>query len=84
MSKGKRMERGEKGELIRDSMKNLEYLKDNYERLKKDYDKKWVVIDKGGIVNSSSSYDEILKTKAANKKTALFEFIDSEQIAMFF
>ena len=74
----------EKGELLQASTKNLEWLKDNYDQLKKDYDKQWVVIENREIISNCSTYDEVIKTNLKGKKTALVEFIDSEQIAMFF
>ncbi len=74
----------EKAELLQVSVKNLKWLRDNYEEIQKKYDKQWVVIDNNQVVANCSTYDKILKTKRAEKKTALVEFIDSEQIAMFF
>lgn len=74
----------EKSAVLQASMQNLEWFRDNYEQLKKDYDKQWVVIEGQGVVSCSSTYDEIMKAGAKNKKAALVEFIDSEQIAMFF
>lgn len=76
----------EKGEVLRLSRENLEWYRDNYDALKKEYDKQWVVIQNKGIVANSSTYDEIIRTLRDEhvKKTALIEFIDSEQIAMFF
>ena len=74
----------EKNTVLRASMQNLEWFRDNYEQLKKDYDKQWVVIEGQGVVTSSSTYDEIMKTGAKNKKSALVEYVDSEQLAMFF
>ena len=51
--------------------------------LGKEYDKKWVIVDNQSIVGCSSTYDQISKS-LKNRKTALLEFVDSEQIAMFF
>lgn len=73
-----------KEELLHASMQNLEWLQDNYDQLKKNYDKQWVVIENRKIVSNCSTYDEIMKTNVTKKPTALIEFIDSEQIAMFF
>jgi len=82
----KENERMEKGELLRLSRENLEWFRDNYNSLKKDYDKQWVVVQNKGIVANCSSYDEIVRTlrEEPSKKSALVEFIDSEQIAVFF
>ena len=73
----------EKTELLQVSVKNLEWFRDNYDEIQKKYDKQWVVIDNNRVIANCSTYDEILKTKLAEKKTALVELIDSEQIAMF-
>jgi hypothetical protein len=74
----------EKGELLQASVKNLEWFRDNYEEIQKKYDKQWVVIENKRIIASCSTYDGIMKMKMTEKKTALVEFIDSEQMAMFF
>ena len=74
----------EKAELLQVSVKNLKWFRDNYDEIQKKYDKQWVVIDNNRVVANCSTYDKILKTKLNEKKTALFEFIDSEQIEMFF
>jgi Family of unknown function (DUF5678) len=74
----------EKSAILQASMKNLEWFRDNYEKLKKDHDKQWVIIEGQGVVTSSSTYDEIMKADAKNKKSALVEYVDSEQLAMFF
>ena len=74
----------EKAELLQVSVKNLKWFRDNYYEIQKKYDKQWVVIDNTRVVANCSTYDEILNRKLAEKKTALVEFIDSEQIAMFF
>jgi thymidylate kinase len=74
----------EKAQLLQISFKNLEWLRSNYNKIQKKYGKQWVVIDNKRVVANCSTYDEILKTKLAKKKTVLVEFIDSEQIALFF
>jgi hypothetical protein len=73
----------EKAELLEKSRQNLEWFRDNFNQLQKEYDKQWVIIDNQGIVTSSSTYDQISKN-LKDRKTALLEFVDSEQIAMFF
>jgi thymidylate kinase len=84
MSKAEEGTEMEKAELVQVSVKNLKWFRDNYDEIQKKYDKQWVVIDNKRVVANCSTYDEILKAKLAEKKTALVEFIDSEQIAMFF
>lgn len=76
----------EKAELLKNSRENLEWFRDNYDDLKKDFDKQWVIVQNKAVIGSCSTYDEVLsKVKSdRSKKTAMVEFIDSEQIAMFF
>lgn len=75
----------EKGELLRLSRENLEWFKDNYKCLKRKYDKQWIVIQKKEVVASDSTYDRIVDyLKKEDKKSAIVEFVDSNQIAMFF
>ena len=84
ISKAEKGTEMKKAELLQVSVKNLEWFRDNHDEIQKKYDKQWVVIDNNRVVANCSTYDEILKTKLTEKKTALVEFIDSEQIAMFF
>jgi hypothetical protein len=79
-------ERMEKIEVLRHSRENLEWFRDNYADLEKDFDKQWVVVQDKSVIANCSTYDEVLRKirGGRSKKTALVEFIDSEQIAMFF
>ena len=72
-------------ELLKLSRGNLEWLKENYNQIKKKHDNEWVVIQRKEIVATGSTYDQITKhiTKE-DKKSAIIEFIDSNQLAMFF
>lgn len=75
----------ENKELFELSRRNTEWLKENYEKLKRDYNKSWIVIQNRKVVNSASSFDEILKTiKKHDANKILVEYIQSEPVAMFF
>ena len=75
----------EKGEFLRASRENLEWFNKNYGKLKRKYDNQWVVIQKKEVVANSSTYDQIVDTlNKEDKKTAIIEFVDSKQLAMFF
>ena len=75
----------ERKELFEISRKNAEWLKDNYETLKKKYDNKWIVIHDRKVVTSASSFDEILNTvRKHDPSRILVEYIQSEPVAMFF
>ena len=63
---------------------NLKWLQKNYDKLKQTYNKQWVLIEKQNVTLNSSNYQEIIAAKVSKNKTALVEFIDSEQVAMFF
>jgi len=77
--------RREQNELLKLSRENLEWYKENYNKIRKKHDNKWVVIQRKEIVATGSTYDQIAKciTKE-DRKSAIIEFIDSNQLAMFF
>jgi len=67
------------------SLENLKWLRENYSRLKKQYDKKWVVIFKKRVVESGDTFEEILPaTKKYEPSSIAVEYIQSKEIAMFF
>ena len=75
----------EKSVLFEISRRNAEWLKENYDRLKKEYDKCWVVIQDSRVVKSASTFDEIMKTvRRHDPNKILVEYIQSEPVAMFF
>ena len=76
----------EKAVLLKNSRENLEWFRDNYDDLKKDFDKQWVIVQNKAVIGNCSTYDEVLRKVKGDhsKKTTMVEFIDSEQIAMFF
>jgi SET domain-containing protein len=72
-------------ELFNISSRNLEWLKENYESLKKEYDGLWVVIQDRKVVSSASTFDEIIKTvRRCDPNKILVEYMQSEPVAMFF
>lgn len=75
----------EQNDLLKLSRENLEWYKENYSKIKKKHDNKWVAIQRKEIVATGSTYDQIAKriTKE-DKKSAIIEFIDSNQLSMFF
>jgi len=75
----------ERAELFRNSKENIEWLEENYEDLRKKYDERWIVIENKTVVKSASTFDEILavvRNRDPNK--VLVEYMQSEQVAMFF
>jgi hypothetical protein len=72
-------------QLFKTSCDNLKWFEKNYDTLKKEYDNKWIVVENKKIVACDSKFDSIMKTmKKFDSKTALVEYVQSEQIAMFF
>ncbi|MGD0160798.1 MAG: DUF5678 domain-containing protein [Candidatus Bathyarchaeia archaeon] len=72
-------------EIFKLSRENAEWLKENYESLKKKYDNKWVIIQEKKVVHSSSMFDEVMKAaRKYDPKTVIVEFMQTQQIAMFF
>jgi hypothetical protein len=77
--------KNEKGDFLRLSRENLEWFTKNYGNLKRKYANQWVVIQRKEVVASSSTYDQIVVAlKKEDRKSAIIEFIDSKQLAMFF
>jgi hypothetical protein len=75
----------EKDEVFRLSKENLEWFRDNYKSIRRKYDNQWVAVREREVVASSSSYDQVIGSlKKEDMKSAIVEFVDSKQIAMFF
>lgn len=67
------------------SRQNIEWFKKNYNRLKRDYDKRWVMIQDRKVVTSASTFDEIMEiVRKHDSNKILVEYMQSEPIAMFF
>lgn len=74
----------EKYGFLQSSVSNLEWLRDNYEEIKKKYDKQWIVIDNSQVVAHCATYVELVNLKLPENKGVLIEFIDSKQIEKMF
>lgn len=75
----------EKVEAFRLSEENLKWLKENYDRLKREYNGKWVVIKDQRVYESRDTFDEILEiARKQDPNSILIEYLQKEQIAMFF
>lgn len=75
----------EKSKLFEISRRNAEWLKENYERLKREYDNRWVIIQDRKVVKTASTFDEILSSvRRHDPNKILVEYIQSEPVAMFF
>lgn len=75
----------EKAQILKASQENLEWFKDNYESLKKEYDNQWIIVQKREVVAKGSTFEQIKKClQKTDRKSALVEFVDSNNLAMFF
>lgn len=75
----------EKEQLFRISRENNQWLSENYDDLKKRYDKCWIVIQDRKVVKSASTFDEIMTAvRKHDPNMILVEYIQSEEVAMFF
>ena len=75
----------EKAQILKDSQENLEWFKDNYESLKKEYDNQWIIVQKREVVAKGSTFEQIKQCfQKMDRKSALVEFVDSNNFAMFF
>jgi hypothetical protein len=79
------MFRMEKEELFKVSRENLRWLKENYNSLKRQYDSKWVIIHNKKVIQSSSTFNDIMNAaKQYDPNSVIVEYIESKPIAMFF
>lgn len=75
----------EKEQLFKISRENDQWLSENYEDLKKTYDKRWIVIQNRKVVKSASTFDEIMEViKKYDPNKIKVEYVQSEEVAMFF
>jgi hypothetical protein len=72
-------------QLFRASCDNLRWFEENYDRLKRKYDGKWVLIQDRKVVASSRSFKNVITSlKECDRRDAIVEYIQSEQIELIF
>lgn len=73
-------------EVFKLSMANMEWLTENYERLKREFDGKWVAVSDARVVESAEDLPTLAKAIAKHKKreSIVVEYIRAEPIAVFF
>jgi hypothetical protein len=75
----------ERKELFKFSRQNAEWLQENYDNLKRDYNNSWVIIENRKVVKTASSFNEIMRAvKKSDPNKILVEYIQTEPVAMFF
>lgn len=71
--------------LFVDSIKNLQFLNDNYDRLVKEYNNKWIIIHKQKVIKSEDTSEEALSfARRYDPNSILMKYMQAEEIAMFF
>ena len=72
-------------EMFRVSNENLHWFSKNYTAIKKKYDKHWIIVKDKKIVGQGKSFEEINHIARKYKPSdILVEFVQTEQVAMFF
>jgi hypothetical protein len=72
-------------QLFKTSCDNLKWFEENHDSLIEEYDNKWIIVQNKKIVATDSDFESIMEAlKKHDPKTALVEYMHSEQIAMFF
>jgi len=75
----------EKAELFKISRENAEWFSKNYESLKKKYDNQWIVIHNKKVVESTSTFNEIMNVaKRYDPNSIIVEYMQRKTVAMFF
>lgn len=64
---------------------NTEWFRKNYERFKRKYDNKWILIRNKKIVAAESNLSRIMEiAKRYDPNEIMVEYVQSKKIAMFF
>jgi hypothetical protein len=68
------------------SSENMQWLADNYDRLKQEFDGKWIAVSGGSVVESSKDLQNLKEalSKHKNPESIVVEYMSTEAIAMFF
>lgn len=64
----------------------MEWLAENYDKLKTQFDGKWIAVSDAKVVESAESLQKLKEAiaKRENRDSIVVEFITTEPIAMFF
>ncbi len=75
----------QKAELFKNAEENIEWLKENYDALRKKYDEQWIVIENKTVIESASTFDEVLPlVRKRDPNRIIVEYMQSNPVAMFF
>ena len=71
--------------LFDDSLGNMEWFRVHYEKLKREYNNKWIIVYNKEVVETEDSFEEVLaRARKYDPNRIMVEFIESDEIAMFF
>jgi hypothetical protein len=64
----------------------MQWLADNYDKLKEEFNGKWIAVSGGSVVESSKDLQNLKDalSKHKNPESIVVEFMSTEPIAMFF
>jgi len=75
----------EKQQIFNIWKENTEWFRKNYERFKREYDNKWILIRNKKIIAVESKLSKIMEiAKRYNPNEIMVEYLQSKKIAMFF
>lgn len=81
----KKVKELERVKRFKNSRENIEWFKENYEALRKKYDERWIVIENKKVINSASTFDEVLPlVRKRDPNKVIVEYVQSDPIATFF
>jgi len=67
------------------SKENIQWLQENYEHLRKEYDKKWIIVHNKKVVESQETFKDILQVaRRYDPNSILVEFLQTQEVAAFF
>jgi hypothetical protein len=72
-------------QMLRMAYDNLKWFRDNYDRLKKQYDDKWVAVKDKKVIASGNSFENVVTSlKESDRRHAIVEYMQSEHTDMMF
>ena len=73
-------------QIFEQSSENMQWLADNYDRLKEKFGGKWVAVSRKNVVESDENLQRLKDaiSKHKNPESIVVEYVNTETIAMFF
>ena len=71
--------------LFDDSVENMEWFSKHYADVKRKYTNKWIIVYNRKVVETEDSFEEVLaRARKYDPNRIMVEFMESDEIAMFF